>query len=83
MKVFHCDHCQQLVFFENVSCVKCGHTLAYLPDIDDMASLEPAEGDTGGHGREDLSLMRELQQGKDLQLGRARGKRRRYANLAA
>ena len=46
MKVFHCDHCQQLVFFENVSCIKCGHALAYLPDIDDMASLEPADGDT-------------------------------------
>ena len=44
MKVFHCDHCQQLVFFENVSCVKCGHTLAYLPDADDIASLEPAGG---------------------------------------
>ena len=44
MKVFHCDHCQQLVFFENVSCVKCGRTLAYLPDRDEMASLEPAEG---------------------------------------
>jgi hypothetical protein len=45
MKVFHCDHCQQLVFFENVSCVKCGHTLAYVPDLDDIASLAPAEGD--------------------------------------
>ena len=45
MNVFHCDYCQQLVFFENVSCITCGHTLAYLPDIDDMASLEPADGD--------------------------------------
>ena len=45
MKVFHCDHCQQLVFFENVTCVQCGHTLAYLPDADDIASLEPANGD--------------------------------------
>ena len=44
MKIFHCDHCQQLVFFENVSCVKCGHTLAYLPDANDLASLEPTEG---------------------------------------
>ena len=23
MKIFHCDHCQQLVFFENVQCIKC------------------------------------------------------------
>lgn len=41
MKVFHCDHCQHTVFFENVVCVSCGHTLAYLPDIADMAALEP------------------------------------------
>ncbi len=42
MKVFHCDHCQQLVFFENTRCVKCGHDLAYLPDIAEMGSLESA-----------------------------------------
>src|SRR5271154_940576 len=42
MKIFHCDHCQQLVFFENIRCVKCQHVLAYLPDITDMGSLEPA-----------------------------------------
>ena len=24
--------------------MKCGHALAYLPDVDDIASLEPAEG---------------------------------------
>ena len=40
MNIFHCDHCQQLVFFENIQCVKCGHALAYLPDRVDMASLE-------------------------------------------
>lgn len=42
MKIFHCDHCQQLVFFENVRCVNCTHDLAYLPDIADIGSLEPA-----------------------------------------
>jgi hypothetical protein len=41
MKVFHCDHCGALVFFENVRCVKCGHALAYLPDLDVVASLNP------------------------------------------
>src|SRR5207249_1448837 len=44
MKIFHCDHCQQLVFFENVQCVSCESTLAYLPDLADMGSLEPAGG---------------------------------------
>ena len=42
MNVFHCDHCDQLVFFENTVCVKCGNTLAYLPDLGDMGSLTPA-----------------------------------------
>lgn len=39
MKIFHCDHCQHLVFFENVRCVKCGHSLAYLPNLGDVGSL--------------------------------------------
>jgi hypothetical protein len=43
MKVFHCDHCGQLVFFENVHCLSCGHALAYAPDLEDVLSLEPAE----------------------------------------
>jgi hypothetical protein len=43
MKVFHCDHCGQLVFFENSRCVSCGHTLAYLPDLGGIGSLEPAD----------------------------------------
>ena len=42
MQIFHCDHCQQLVFFENVRCLSCGHALAYAPDLDDVLSLEPA-----------------------------------------
>lgn len=45
MKIFHCDHCQQLVFFENIRCVNCGHALAYLPDRTGMASLDPEGND--------------------------------------
>src|ERR1700722_3947990 len=40
MKVFHCDHCRQLVFFENTQCTNCGRLLAYLPDLNAMASCE-------------------------------------------
>jgi hypothetical protein len=43
VKVFHCDHCGALVFFENIKCVSCGHTLAFLQDIGVVGSLEPAE----------------------------------------
>jgi hypothetical protein len=40
LKIFHCAHCDQLVFFENVACTRCGHVLAYLPDLGLVASLE-------------------------------------------
>lgn len=39
MKTFHCTNCQNLVFFENVSCLSCGHALAYLPEQGVMAAL--------------------------------------------
>jgi hypothetical protein len=45
VKVFHCDHCGALVFFENVKCVNCGHQLAFLPDLAVVGSLEQS-GDT-------------------------------------
>ena len=40
MQTFHCTHCQNLVFFENVQCLNCHNTLAYLVDQDRMAALE-------------------------------------------
>src|SRR6187399_322677 len=43
MKNFHCDHCGALVFFENVQCVSCGHTLAFLQDLQTVSSLESTE----------------------------------------
>jgi hypothetical protein len=39
MKTFHCTHCQNLIFFENVRCLSCGHPLAFLPDRGIMAAL--------------------------------------------
>src|SRR5436190_1941102 len=41
MKIFRCDHCRQLVFFENVRCLHCDHPLAFLPDLGVIGSLEP------------------------------------------
>jgi hypothetical protein len=40
MKTFHCTHCQNLVFFENVRCLNCGNALAYLPERMIMAALK-------------------------------------------
>jgi hypothetical protein len=39
MKTFHCTHCQNLVFFENVRCLNCGHSLAFLPDLGFMGAI--------------------------------------------
>ncbi len=46
MKTFHCTHCQNLVFFENVICLNCQRDLAFLPDQMQMAALET--GTNGG-----------------------------------
>ena len=43
MKVFHCDACDQLVFFESVQCVQCQLTLGYAFDQGRMVSLEPQD----------------------------------------
>ena len=42
MRIFHCDHCDNLVFFENTHCIQCGHVLAFLPDLMEIGSLDPA-----------------------------------------
>lgn len=39
MRTFTCDHCGQLVFFENTSCVHCGSALAFVPERMCMAAL--------------------------------------------
>jgi hypothetical protein len=44
MKIFHCDHCGQLLFFENTECMGCHHQVAYLPDLRLVGSLDP-DGD--------------------------------------
>jgi hypothetical protein len=47
MKTFHCDNCGHPVFFENVSCLKCGSSLAFLPDRLAVCAMEPAPGREG------------------------------------
>jgi len=42
MKRFHCDDCGMKVLFENDRCVKCGHTLGFLPEIMALKALETA-----------------------------------------
>lgn len=40
MKTFKCYTCGQLLFFDNVSCVKCGATLGYLPDAGTLEAIK-------------------------------------------
>jgi hypothetical protein len=47
MKIFGCSVCQQVLFFENTTCTRCGHALAYLPEHTVVSALEPAP-DTPG-----------------------------------
>ncbi len=46
MRLFHCAHCANLVYFENHQCVRCGHVLAFVPELQRMTSLDPARDDT-------------------------------------
>lgn len=43
MKLFRCDHCGTIIYFENVVCESCGHALGYWHETSMMLSLEAAE----------------------------------------
>ena len=52
MKIFGCDSCGHVVFFESVRCTRCGHALAFLPDHAVMSALEPeGNAETADHWR--------------------------------
>ncbi|KAB8124251.1 hypothetical protein D3W54_08600 [Komagataeibacter medellinensis] len=44
MKLFFCQSCEQVLFFENTACERCGHTLGYLPHDTELYALD-AMGD--------------------------------------
>ena len=77
MKIFHCDHCGHLLFFENTECVSCRHRVAFLPDLRLVGSLDPDGADKwrsplprAAEGGYRLCQNYALEVG--LQLGRAR-----------
>jgi hypothetical protein len=47
MRTFHCDHCGNALYFENVTCLRCGSSLAFLPDRMDLCAIEPVAGEQG------------------------------------
>jgi hypothetical protein len=42
MKLFKCQHCKLLLFFENRQCGRCGHVLGFIPADIELNALEPA-----------------------------------------
>ena len=44
MKLFKCQHCEQLLYFENTVCEKCSYNLGFIPEIMNISALEPAGG---------------------------------------
>ena len=42
MKLFKCQHCGQVLYFENVRCERCGHQLGYMPQQNTLSALEPS-----------------------------------------
>ncbi len=47
MKIYNCQNCGQVVFFENRSCARCGHVLGFVAERCELSALEP--GATDGH----------------------------------
>jgi hypothetical protein len=43
MHNFHCRSCGAAVYFENSTCLACGHVLGFLPDLMVISALEEAE----------------------------------------
>jgi hypothetical protein len=43
MKLFRCQNCGQVLYFENVRCERCGHALGYMPRHGVLSALEPAD----------------------------------------
>lgn len=43
MKLFKCQSCGQLLYFENRTCEQCGHRLGYLPQAGDLSALEETQ----------------------------------------
>jgi hypothetical protein len=41
MRLFICQHCRNLLYFENRTCEACGHRLGYMPRRGLLTALEP------------------------------------------
>src|ERR1700679_642783 len=44
MKLFKCSKCNNVLYFENSSCTKCGHQLGFVPGELELYTLAPGTG---------------------------------------
>jgi hypothetical protein len=44
LKLFKCQNCGQILYFENSVCEKCSHSLGYDPALGTLLALEPLKG---------------------------------------
>jgi hypothetical protein len=49
MKLFSCQACGQLLYFENIRCENCGRALGYLTDLNEISALEADAEAPGWH----------------------------------
>ncbi len=47
MRLFSCQNCSQILFFENTRCERCLHTLGFWPDTSVLSALRPAPDSVG------------------------------------
>jgi len=43
MKLFKCQSCGNILYFENRSCGQCGHRLGYLPEMSQLSAVAPLD----------------------------------------
>lgn len=43
MKLFVCQACKNILYFENRSCGRCGHQLAFMPERQTLSAIEPTD----------------------------------------
>jgi hypothetical protein len=44
MRLFRCQSCGNIVYFENTTCARCQHRLGYVPELAEVAAMKPAGG---------------------------------------
>lgn len=50
MQLYNCEYCGHLIFFDSDYCLKCGSTLAFLPETLTLVAMEPVANPLGIFG---------------------------------